>query len=65
VKCNECEWFIDGICNKMQKMELSYMDNPVCLMKVQIMILRDIQEELRILNEAEEDDDDILENEGY
>jgi len=42
MKCLECEFFKDNQCIKAQKLEISSIDNPVCLQRIQIMLLRDI-----------------------
>ena len=57
MNCQECEWFRNQICQKAQT-ALSCMDEQGlgCLMKCQIMLLRDILNELKYLNEDEEDE---------
>jgi hypothetical protein len=46
MKCSECKNFIAGICMIAQEGKISELDDPICLMRCQIMLLRSILEEL-------------------
>lgn len=41
MKCCDCEFYRDDRCFKAEKM-LSMVDDPVCLARIQIMLLRDL-----------------------
>ena len=54
MKCDKCTSFIDGLCGKAQEGILSEMDME-CLIRCQVMLLRDIWAELSFQNEDLED----------
>lgn len=59
MKCTECEFHRNGECLKGQ--HLSLMDDPICLQKVTVMLLKSIWEEVSYIADCMEDKED---NEG-
>ena len=57
MKCTECPSYTNNICQFAQSGKLSEMDNLSCLLRIQIMLLRDIWCELAIDNDEKEDGD--------
>ncbi len=55
MKCQDCPEFIGEICQKAQEGKISEIDDPICLMKCQISLLRAIWDELVFMNEEEGD----------
>jgi hypothetical protein len=56
MNCNVCEWLKDGECKKAKN--LSIVDDPICLQKIQIMLLRDVLDELYYVGECLESEED-------
>jgi len=51
MKCVGCPDFVDNLCQKAQLGKISEIEEPTCLLKMQISELRSIWEELCLLNE--------------
>mgnify|MGYP001596883031 CR=1 FL=1 len=54
MKCQECDWYQNNQCKKAEKLEISSIDDPICLARIQIMFLRDIWIALQEQNEEGE-----------
>lgn len=50
MKCVNCDWYKNNVCVKATAGEISQIDDPICLMRCQISLLRSIWEELAIEN---------------
>lgn len=55
MNCLKCEWHTkEGACAKAEN-ALSQMDDIRCLLKVQVILMRDMLGELQYMNEVEEE----------
>ena len=54
MKCKECSFFKDNICGKASEGNLSDMDSE-CLLRCQVVLLRDIWGELNYRNEMDDE----------
>ena len=50
MKCTDCEWFKNGVCEKASKDLLSQMEGD-CLLRCAVVLLRDIYAELALQND--------------
>ena len=53
MKCIDCKDYIGNICQFAQNGKISEMDDPICLLRCQISLLRAIWEECVDLNNKE------------
>ena len=62
MKCVDCKDYVGEICQKAQEGKISEIDDPICLMRCQISLLRSIWEELCDLNANWDEGDNWKQN---
>jgi len=58
MKCSECEWYKDKVCQRAQSGHLSDIESPICLMRIMVILQRDIWEQLVFQNEGMDEGED-------